>query len=282
MLAAGNLSRLYLLGRNSSYHSEKNELLHVGGNDEGKVAMLEIKNLKVKTGKKTIIKGVSFDLPEGQVTVLMGPNGSGKSSLALALAGHPHYQTEGKIILNGKRIDNLSPEERAKEGLFLGWQTPVEIPGLEIVSFLWEAYRQRKKNSKEGIAEFKKRVQKEVEQLGLPAAILQRGLNEKLSGGEKKRLEVLQAMVLEPKYAIFDEPDSGLDVDALRIVAQKINNLANKNGVGCLLITHYQRIFNWLKPQKVMVIEEGEIRHQGGLELVEKIEKEGYQGLVKK
>jgi Fe-S cluster assembly ATP-binding protein len=239
--------------------------------------MLKLDKVFVSAGKKTIVKEVSFTVKPGEIVVLMGPNGSGKSSLSLALAGHPNYQLKGKVSLNGKVINKLQPEERAKLGLFLGLQDPVSVPGLSIIPFIWEAFRQIKDKDKTSFGEFRKKAEKLAQKLGIKYSILQRGVNENLSGGEKKKLEILQLLMLRPKYAILDEPDSGLDIDALKIIASQIKNLAAEEKTGCLVITHYQRILRWLKPNRILVMREGKIVTQGSIQLAEEIEKKGYK-----
>lgn len=239
--------------------------------------MLKLNRVSVLANSKIIVRGVELTLGPQELIALMGPNGSGKTSLALALAGHPNYQLQGKVILDKKAINNLSPEERAKEGLFVAFQNPISIPGIDIFSLLWEAISNQKK-PKWSFSEFKELVKKEARILGIEERVLE-GASKNPSGGERKKLEILQAMILKPKYAIFDEPDSGLDTDSLKVVAQRIKYLAKKQKTGCLLITHYSHLFTWLKPQKILVMRKGKIVAKGGIKLAEKIEKKGYKAI---
>ncbi len=235
----------------------------------------EIKNLKVSAEGKEIIKGVSLEIRGGEIHALMGPNGSGKSTLASAIAGHPDLQVSGKIYIGGKKISGLKPEERARAGLFLAFQYPVGTEGVSLFNFLKAARENidRKYSTAALLTELKSLVPG----VGLNESFLKRDVNFDLSGGEKKRSEVLQALVLKPKIAIFDETDSGLDVDALKLVAKKIRDLA-ENGTGVLVVTHYQRILQHLRPDFVHVLVDGQIVESGGASLAKRLEEKGYRG----
>jgi len=241
--------------------------------------MLEIKNLYVKVDGNEILKGVSLTAKDNEVTVLMGPNGSGKSTLANTLMGHPKFEiTKGEIKFNDILLNELSPEERAKLGLFLSFQYPQEISGVSVRNFLRTAYNAIK-GTKLTPVEFKKIIEEKMELLKVDKSFADRYLNEGFSGGEKKRSEILQLAVLEPKFAILDETDSGLDIDSLKTVAQGVNKIKEKIKSGVLIITHYKRILDYVKPNKVYIMKSGKIVEEGGIELVEKLEKEGYEWL---
>ena len=243
---------------------------------------LIIKDLNVTVEEKSILAGVNLEVPFGEIHAIMGPNGTGKSTLAYTLMGHPRYQIEeGEIIFNGEIINKISPEERSKKGLFLAFQYPVSIPGVTVANFLRtaiNAHRKYKNPDDKGIMipEFRKLMLEKMELLNIEPAMAGRYLNEGFSGGEKKRVEILQMAMLEPKIAVLDETDSGLDIDALRIVSEGINTLMNKN-LGILVITHYQRILNYLKPDVVHVMVDGKILQSGGLGLAIKLEEQGYE-----
>jgi len=252
-------------------------------------ANLKIANLTVTIQDKLVVDGFSLTIPPGSCHVLMGPNGSGKSSLAYALAGHPQYLvTSGSVKIGNTDILELSPDERAQLGLFLAFQNPVEVPGLTVWQFLWQAYQQRFTNEKpksgkvlKKAIEFFRHLEGLSEQVGLPKESIQRGLNEGFSGGEKKRLEMLQLLVLEPKFAILDESDSGLDIDAIKRVAQNIQTLIAEYNTACLVITHYQRLANYLTTDRVHIMVKGSIVDSGSSDLLKKIEKTGYQHYLK-
>lgn len=258
---------------------------------------LIIKNLKTSVSVKKILNGITLTVKSGEVHAVMGPNGSGKSTLAFALMGHPEYKSEtsGLMKLGKKNLANLSTEERAKAGLFLAMQSPIAIPGVSVTNILREAYQaiygQRKKipvishnpifiNRWQGVGlslpQFMSKLKSESDFLRLNETFLSRGANEGFSGGEKKKLEMLQALILNPKFAIFDEIDTGLDVDALVVVAKAIKRLAEQ-GTGVIIITHYQRILKHLKPDKVHILVDGKIARTGAALLAKKIENEGYQ-----
>lgn len=250
---------------------------------------LLIQNLSVYIGKRQIIKEINLEIQEGKIHALMGPNGSGKTTLAQTLMGSKNYELRSKnyeLRLNGKDITSLKTDERAKEGLFLAFQNPVAIPGVSVANLLRTAY-QIVKNQKDAsqksihnpslsVWEFNEMLVKKAKSLSIPQEFLQRSLNEEFSGGEKKKLEMLQAFVLEPKFAIFDEIDTGLDIDALKIVAKGIKELA-KQRAGILLITHYQRILRFVRPNLVHILVDGRIAESGGYRLAEEVEKKGYR-----
>ncbi len=236
----------------------------------------EVKDLKVKIENKEILKGISLRVGSGEVVVLMGPNGSGKSTLAYSLMGHPKYEiVSGKLTIDNEEITALTPDERAKAGLFLALQYPVSIPGVSVRETLLAALRGR--GEKISALELKKRIETEAADLSIDGELLKRSLNDGFSGGEKKKMEILQMRILLPKYAILDETDSGLDIDALKIVAEGAAYLASKKKTGILVITHYQRLLAYLKPNRVLVMKDGEIVKEGGIELVEELERTGYK-----
>jgi Fe-S cluster assembly ATP-binding protein len=243
---------------------------------------LEIKDLWVSTDGKEILKGVSLKVETGEIHALMGPNGSGKSTLAHVIMGHPRYKVErGEILYKGKNLLELSPDERAKLGIFLAFQYPLEIEGVALSHFLWSAYRvQRKereseKPSPEVMMNFRRSLREKTALLELKEDFLDRYINVGFSGGEKKRAEILQMMVLEPEIAILDETDSGLDIDSVKVVAEAINKMRSPS-FGALLITHYQRILHYVKPDFVHVMVDGKIVMSGGPELALELEKKGY------
>ena len=242
--------------------------------------MLEIKDLHVTVEGKEILKGINLQFMAGEVHALMGPNGSGKSTLALAVMGHPKYAiTKGKIILDGKDITAISPDERAKAGLFLSFQHPLEIPGVNVSTVL-RAATNAVHTKQYSVLDFHKLLMEKMEIMKIPASFSKRGMHEGFSGGEKKRVEILQLLLLEPRYALLDETDSGLDVDALKVVAQGIEIARkNKHKLGIIVITHYHRFLEYLQPDKVSVMIEGKIVAEGGKELAQKIEKDGFAGV---
>jgi len=245
--------------------------------------VLSIENLHVAIDGKEILKGVDLTLRAGEVHALMGPNGSGKSTLSYALMGHPNYEvTGGSVTLDGRNLLELEADERAKAGLFLAFQYPTSIPGVTVANFLRHAVTNvRNPDRKEGedligMREFRKELRAEMDELGMDQEFARRYLNEGFSGGEKKRAEVLQLAMLRPAFAILDETDSGLDIDAVRLVSEGVNRVAAKQGTGVLVITHYQRILNYIKPGFVHILFGGRIVEDGGPELVEILEREGY------
>jgi Fe-S cluster assembly ATP-binding protein len=245
--------------------------------------VLQISNLHVAIDGKEILKGVDLTIRQGEVHALMGPNGSGKSTLSYALMGHPNYEvTEGTATLDGQDILELEADERAKAGLFLAFQYPTSIPGVTVANFLRHAVSNvRNPDRKEGeelisMREFRKELREQMDELGMDPEFARRYLNEGFSGGEKKRAEVLQLAMLRPAFAILDETDSGLDIDAVRVVSEGVNKVAAKFSAGILVITHYQRILNYIKPGFVHILFGGRIVENGGPELVDLLEREGY------
>jgi Fe-S cluster assembly ATP-binding protein len=241
--------------------------------------MLEIKNLHAKTEEKDILRGIDLSINKGEVHAIMGPNGSGKSTLAQVIAGHEAYEvTDGDILLAGESILELEPEERAVAGLFLAFQYPVEIPGVSNAYFLRAALNAvRKARGEEEVdaADFLGLVRSKMASLKMPETMLQRSVNEGFSGGEKKRNEILQMAVLEPKVAVLDETDSGLDIDALKIVADGVNALRGPDRA-IVVVTHYQRLLDYIVPDYVHVLAQGRIVRSGGKELALELEAKGY------
>lgn len=236
--------------------------------------MLEIINLHVSSENKKILKGVSLKVKPGEIHAIMGPNGSGKSSLSLALMGHPRYQvTSGRIKIDGKDATKLTPDKRAKLGLFLAMQYPVAVPGVSVTNFLRSSLRNLRGDVKP--AEFVQTTKQKMKSLKINESFATRSINDGFSGGEKKKMEVLQLSILQPKYAVLDETDSGLDVDALKLVAEGIKKASGPK-VGILLITHYQRILKYVKPAFVHILVDGQIVKSGNHHLAEKIEEHGY------
>jgi Fe-S cluster assembly ATP-binding protein len=248
------------------------------------MAQLEIKNLHVATEDGTeIVRGIDLAVSPNEVHAIMGPNGSGKSTLAYALMGHPAYEiTEGDIRLDGESILELAADERAQRGLFLAFQYPHAVPGVTVASFLRSSVNALRKARNGGeddpvkIPEFRKKLEAAMQELKVPREMAGRYLNDGFSGGEKKRVEILQMAMLSPQIAVLDETDSGLDIDALRIVASGVRNLVGPD-MGALVITHYQRILNYIKPDFVHVFVDGRIVNEGGPELAEQLEAEGYE-----
>jgi Fe-S cluster assembly ATP-binding protein len=250
------------------------------------VALLELKNLHVaheETGRE-IVKGVDLTVDTNQIHAVMGPNGSGKSTLAYALMGHPAYEiTEGEAFFDGEDLLQMGPDERAQRGLFLAFQYPHAIPGVTVTSFLRSAINSIRKARAGGeedpipIPEFRRELMAQMERLKVSREMASRYLNEGFSGGEKKRVEILQMAMLKPRIAVLDETDSGLDIDALKIVAGGVQELVGPT-MGALVITHYQRILNYVKPDFVHVFVDGRIVEEGGPELAHKLEAEGYEG----
>jgi len=242
---------------------------------------LEIRNLHVNVEDKPILRGVNLTIKQGEVHALMGPNGSGKSTLANALLGNPAYEiTAGQIIFDGRELMEMEPDERSRAGLFLAFQYPVSIPGVTLANFLRLAINARMKaadpDSKGiSVSDFRKLMKAKMDMLGMDHSFAGRYLNEGFSGGEKKRAEILQMAVLQPRIAILDETDSGLDIDALRVVSEGVNALRGPD-LGVLVITHYQRILNYIQPQHVHVMYQGRIVESGGPELALKLEEAGY------
>ena len=241
--------------------------------------MLEIRDLHATVDGKEILRGINLSINKGEIHAIMGPNGSGKSTLAKILAGHPAYEvTRGEVLFEGRNLLELAPDERAREGVFLAFQYPVEVPGVSNAQFLRLAYNeQRKHRGEEELdpREFKDLLAERAKVVEMDAGLMSRSVNEGFSGGEKKRNEILQMAVLEPKLAVLDETDSGLDIDALRIVSEGVNKLRTpENAV--VLVTHYQRLLNYIIPDHVHVLYKGRIVRSGGKELALELEEKGY------
>ena len=246
--------------------------------------MLKIRNLHAEIDGKKILDGLTLEVGAGEVHAIMGPNGAGKSTLAYVLGGRPGYEvTEGSVEFLGQDLLELEPHERAAAGLFLGFQYPVEIPGVSNVQFLREALNaQRKERGEEPLSggEFLKLAKDKAALLKLDMDMLKRHVNVGFSGGEKKRAEMVQMGILDPKFAVLDETDSGLDIDALRVVGEGIEAIMRQPGKGVLLITHYQRLLDYVKPDKVHILARGRIVTTGGPELAKKLEAEGYEAVA--
>ena len=244
------------------------------------MADLEIKNLHVSAGEKQILKGVDLHVRSGEIHAMMGPNGSGKSTLANAIMGHPGLEvTEGEILFDGQDITEADPDERARAGLFMAFQYPVAIPGVTTAKYLrmvMNAHREARGEQPISLKDFRKTVEAAMELTNVPKEFSSRYINDGFSGGEKKRMEILQLALQQPKLAVLDETDSGLDIDALNTVSHGVNVVAEQSGMGALIITHYQRILHLVKPEFVHIMFEGRIVKEGGPELVEQLEKRGY------
>ena len=238
-----------------------------------------IKDLKASVEDKEILKGIDLELKKGEITVIMGPNGSGKSTLANALMGHPGFEVSGKAELEGEDILEMDPDERSHKGLFLSFQYPVTIPGVTVSNFLRTAINsKRDKKDPIKISDYVKLLNEKMELLGVPKEFAARYVNEGFSGGEKKKMEILQLAMLNPKVAILDETDSGLDIDSLRSVCEGIAKLKEQYPeLTILVITHYQRMLNYLKPDNVCILLDGKIIEKGGPDLAHKLEAEGYE-----
>jgi len=241
------------------------------------MSSLSIRNLHVRIGEKEILRGLNLEVPKGEVHAIMGPNGSGKSTLSKAIAGHPDYTvTCGEVLLDGENVLGLDPDVRARKGLFLAFQYPMEIPGVSNANFLRAAVQARLPEGEELEAtEFYARMYEKMDLLEMPRAFTARSVNEGFSGGEKKRNEILQMAMLEPRYAVLDETDSGLDIDALKVVSNGVNTLRGP-GMGILLITHYQRLLDYIVPDYVHVMVGGRIVQSGGKGLALELEEKGY------
>lgn len=239
---------------------------------------LEIKDLHVSIEDKEILKGVNLTINTGEIHAIMGPNGTGKSTLSSAIMGHPSYEvTQGEVLLDGVNILELDVDERAKAGLFLAMQYPSEITGVTNADFMRSAINAKREEGQEiNLMQFIKKLDKQMDFLDIDKDMAQRYLNEGFSGGEKKRNEILQLMMLEPKFAILDEIDSGLDIDALKVVSNGINQMRGEE-FGALMITHYQRLLNYITPDKVHVMYGGKVVKSGGPELAKRLEEEGYE-----
>jgi Fe-S cluster assembly ATP-binding protein len=246
--------------------------------NSSRTPVFSCRNVHVSVEGKSIVKGVDLDVYAGEKHALMGPNGSGKSTLASALMGHPSYEVTGEISLHGERVDGLEPDERARLGMFLGFQYPVAVPGVSVASFLRAALTARR-GKDIPVREFRKEMNAAFAELGVKKDFVSRYLNEGFSGGEKKRLEILQMLMLKPAFALLDETDSGLDIDALKIVSEGINTSVGPEQ-GLLLVTHYQRILDYVKPDVVHVFMDGRIVRSGGFELAGELEAKGYDWLL--
>lgn len=244
------------------------------------MSVLEIIDLHVSIDEKEILKGVNLRIETGQIHAVMGPNGTGKSTLAAAIMGNPSYQvTKGQILLDGQDVLEMEVDERARAGLFLAVQYPSEIPGVTNAEFMRAAINARRPdNDKIAVREFIEKLDQTMAQLDMPQAMAGRYLNEGFSGGEKKRNEILQMMMIEPTFAILDEIDSGLDIDALQVVAKGVNAMRS-NQFGSLIITHYQRLLNYIQPDVVHIMMGGKVAMTGGPELAQRLEREGYKGI---
>lgn len=243
------------------------------------MADLKITDLTVEVDGTPILKGVDLEVPSGETVALMGPNGSGKSTLAYAIAGHPAYEiTGGDIQIDGESIVADLPDERARNGVFLAMQYPVEVPGVSVTNFLRTAVNARKGDDVP-VRQFMEQLKGKMADLGVDKSFLQRSVNEGFSGGEKKRFEILQMAMLEPRFAVLDETDSGLDIDALRIVSEGVNDIRTED-MGILLVTHYSRILNYITPDRIVVMADGRIAAEGGPELAEELEATGYDNIL--
>jgi Fe-S cluster assembly ATP-binding protein len=239
--------------------------------------LLHVENLHVSVEDKPILKGLTLTVEAGQVHALMGPNGSGKSTLSFCLMGHPRYTvTQGRILFKGQDVTAMTPDQRAKAGIFLAFQYPTAIPGVTIANFLRTSLK-GVRQSDVPVREFRQLVKSQLAALGIPDSFMNRYVNDGFSGGEKKRLEILQMAVLQPQLAVLDETDSGLDIDALKVVSHGINSLRSPQR-GMLLITHYQRILDYIKPDRVHVMIDGQVVQTGGAELALELERQGYEG----
>jgi Fe-S cluster assembly ATP-binding protein len=251
------------------------------------MSQLEIKDLHVSIEDKEILKGLSLTIKQGEIHAIMGPNGTGKSTLAYTLMGHPNYTvTSGEVLLDGENVLEMEPDERSRAGIFLAFQYPVAIPGVTVANFLRSAINSRRRadNPEDKgmpIPEFRKMLKERMDALKMDHAFAGRYLNDGFSGGEKKRAEILQMATLKPRFAILDETDSGLDIDALRIVSEGVNALSGPE-LGVLVITHYQRLLNYIKPQFVHVMMGGRIVESGGPDLALHLEEQGYDWLREK
>jgi len=239
--------------------------------------MIQLKNISVSVDQKTILNNISFNLKPGQIIALMGPNGSGKSTIALTLAGHPNYQiTSGKISLDKKDITKFSPDRRANLGIFLANQSPVAIPGLNVKSFLWQIFKKFHPDQKLSLSEFRSWLSFEADSLGIKSELLDRQFNDGFSGGERKKMEVLQMLVSQPKYLILDEIDSGLDIDALKTISLRIQKLAHDLNLGILIITHSPKFLDYLQPTQILILKKGQIKTIGDFSLIPKIAASGF------
>ena len=273
---------LFLFPENSKTIFEKimqfsEQVLAVYMKKEYTMSVLEIKNLHVSVEDKEILKGLNLTLKTGEIAAIMGPNGTGKSTLSAAIMGNPNYEiTEGDILFDGESILDLEVDERARLGLFLAMQYPAEIPGITNAEFIRAAMNAGKEDDEKiSVLDFITKLDEKMELLGMREEMAERYLNEGFSGGEKKRNEILQLLMLEPKFALLDEIDSGLDIDALKVVSKGVNAMRGE-GFGAMIITHYQRLLNYITPDVVHVMMEGKVVLSGGPELAARLEQEGY------
>jgi FeS assembly ATPase SufC len=246
------------------------------------MSTLEIKDLHVKIEDKEILKGVNLTMNTDEIHAIMGPNGTGKSTLSAAIMGNPNYEvTQGEILLDGENILDMEVDERARLGLFLAMQYPSEIPGITNAEFMRAAINARRdEDDKISVMDFIKKLDEKMDLLNMPEEMAERYLNEGFSGGEKKRNEILQLLMIEPTFAILDEIDSGLDIDALKVVSKGVNAMRGEN-FGALIITHYQRLLNYITPDVVHIMMDGKVVMTGGADLARRLESEGYSGISK-
>lgn len=245
------------------------------------MSVLKIEDLHVEVEGKEVIKGITLEIKSGEIHALMGPNGSGKTTLSLAIMGHPKYKiTKGRILLDNEDITNLETDEKVRKGLFLAFQNPVEISGLKLSTLLVAEYN-RIQGVNAPVMEVISKIKSMIKSVGLSESLLNRGVFEGFSGGEKKRIEILQMMLLKPKFAILDEPDSGVDIDGLRIISETIKKVREESNTGYLIITHYRRILDYVNADKVHILYKGKIIASGTMELAKLIDEKGYEGILK-
>ncbi len=245
---------------------------------EKETPLLSIRGARVRIEDKEIVRGVDLDVFPGEIHAIMGPNGSGKSTFAKALMGHPSCNLEGRVLLGGEPLEGLPPHERARRGFFLGFQNPLEVPGVPVGTFLRAALGALR-GAPVPLGEFTRELKGGLRALGIPRGFAGRYLNEGFSGGEKKKLEILQLLLLKPRFALLDEIDSGLDIDAVKVVARGIRTFMEGEGRGVLLVTHYRRILDYVEPDRVHVFSAGRIVRSGGAGLAATLEAEGYEGV---
>jgi len=242
---------------------------------------LKVEDLHVEVDGKEVLKGINLEINSGEIHALMGPNGSGKTSLSLAIMGHPKYKiTKGRVLLDNEDITNLETHEKVKRGLFLAFQNPVEITEVRTATLLTAIINKFYTNSKLSVSGILNILKENTKAVGLSESILNRGLFEGFSGGEKKRMEILQMLLIKPSIAILDEPDSGVDIDGLRLIASVINKMRAENNTGFLIITHYRRILDHISADRVHVLYKGKIYMSGGMELAKLIDEKGYEGVL--